>query len=268
MRIGLALFIQCLWMASFSQSVDWNVTKRISGRFDLVVPDESGNVYALTKEGQLKKYNTAMDSMGVFNDVRRYGKLYSISADNPLRALLFFRDFKMILVLDRFMQVVNRIDLRKSGIFQVRAVGQSYDNKIWIFDEQASKLKKIDNEGNVLIETADLRLALNETLIPTVLFDFGGLVYLYDPQKGLFSFDYYGALKSRIAFLGWNDIYPLGKNIIGHKGDKWVVYQPGTIDTKEFGVPAGLTSMDRVRLMVGQGFALDVDGLVKFEWKF
>ncbi|MFM7222967.1 MAG: hypothetical protein ACKO03_06030 [Bacteroidota bacterium] len=268
MRSFFLVLLQFCWITVHAQSIEWKPTKIVLGNFEMMVPDESGNVYALTKDGQLKKYAPSMDSMGVFNDIRRYGKLYSISADNPLRALLFFRDFKTILVLDRFLQVVNRIDVRKAGIFQAKAVGQSYDNKIWIFDEQASKLKKIDNEGKVAMETADLRLALNETIVPTVLFDLGGLVYVYDPEKGLFSFDYYGALNKRVAFLGWESVYPLGKNIIGYSHGKWTIYRPGTIETQEIAVPSGWTDFKQIRLMLGYGCALNADGLIKFDWKY
>ena len=105
-----------------------SLSKTIQGDFEYFMPDELGNLFGLTKSGQLKKYNVSLDSMGVFNEVRRYGKLYSISADNPLRTVLYFKDYRTILVLDRLMQVVNKIDLRKAGIFQVKAVAQSYDN--------------------------------------------------------------------------------------------------------------------------------------------
>ena len=49
------------------------------------------------------------------------------------------------MVLDRFLNIRNTIDLRQSGIFQVSAVAQSYDNNIWVFDDLDSKIKKIDD---------------------------------------------------------------------------------------------------------------------------
>jgi len=107
--------------------------------------------YALSRSGQLKKYNANLDSMGVFNDVRRYGKLYSISADNPLRSLLYFKEYRIILVLDRLMQVVNKIDIRKANIFQAQSIAQGYDNTIWVFDEQESRLEKTGSEWKAVV---------------------------------------------------------------------------------------------------------------------
>ena len=122
-------FIFLFYMYSLPVAAQVNnfthLQKTIQGEFSYFMPDELGNVFALTPNGQLKKYNNNLDSMGVFNDVRRYGKLYSISLENPLRTVLYFKDYKTILVLDRLMQVVNKIDLRKAGIFQVKAVAQS-----------------------------------------------------------------------------------------------------------------------------------------------
>ena len=63
-------------------------------------------------------------------------------------------------MLDRFLNVRNTIDLRSSGILQARAVAQSYDNNYWVFDELESKIKKVDDNGKVLLESADFRMIL------------------------------------------------------------------------------------------------------------
>ena len=65
--------------------------------------------------------------------------------------------FATVVVLDRLLNVRNIIDLRKQNILQARAIGQSYDNKIWLYDEVENKLKKIDEDGKLLLETPDFR---------------------------------------------------------------------------------------------------------------
>jgi hypothetical protein len=244
-----------------------SLTKTIHGDFDYFMPDELGNVFALTKSGQLKKYNNNLDSMGVFNEVRRFGKLYSISADNPLRTVLYFKDYRTILVLDRLMQVVNKIDLRKAGIFQVKAVAQSYDNLFWIYDEQESKLKKINEEGKQVMATADLRLVFTEPIIASHLFDLGGFVYLYDAKNGLFIFDYYGALKNRIAFLDWKQVHPVGKQIVGIKNNTLVSYTLGKIDTKEFPLVEKLIDFEQIHFTANGCYLLKAGSIYKYDWK-
>ena len=99
---------------------DLPVTRFIQGDFVAFTADNLGNLYLVTRSNQLKKMNVKGDSMGVFNDVRRYGKLYSINATNPLRTVLYYRDFRTVVVLDRLMNTVNTVDLRKRNMFQVR----------------------------------------------------------------------------------------------------------------------------------------------------
>lgn len=243
------------------------LNKTIKGDFAYVMPDELGNLFALTKNGQLKKYNTNLDSMGVFNEVRRYGKLFSISAANPLRTILYFKEYKTILVLDRLMQVVNKIDLRKAGIFQVKAVAQSYDNLFWVYDEQDSKLKKINEEGSLVFATADLRLLFSEPIVPSTIFDLGGFVYLYDEKNGLFIFDYYGALKNRIAFLNWKQVHAVGKQIVGFKNNYLVTYTPGKVDTKEFLLPDELKENEQLHFTPNGCYLLKAGVILKYTWR-
>jgi hypothetical protein len=241
--------------------------KTIPGKFSYCKPDGLGNIFALTQNGQLKKYNTSYDSMGVFNDVRRYGRLHSISFGNALRTLLYFKEYRTILILDRLMQVVNRIDLRKSNVFQVSLVTLGYDNSIWLFDEQESKLKKINEEGEMTLETADLRLVLGDAIKPQTIFDLGGNVYLYDPMKGLFIFDYYGGFSKRIALLDWSAVQPLGKNIVGIKNNTLMVYTPNSIDISELGLPLSLQKMQNLYFTQNGFVALDPEGIQICEWK-
>ena len=182
--VFIATMLGCLINTGIAQQrIVADHPKTIKGDFSYSMPDQLGNVFALTRSGQLKKYNANLDSMGVFNEVRRYGKLYSISADNSLRSLLYFKEYRIILVLDRLMQVINKIDIRKANIFQAQAVAQGYDNTIWVFDDQESRLKKLDLNGKLLFETADLRLVFNETLELNIIL---GVIIVV--TAGLFTF--------------------------------------------------------------------------------
>jgi hypothetical protein len=265
--IFIATVLGCLVsIGKAQQFIMAEPSKTIKGDFAYCMPDQLGNVFALSNSGQLKKYNARLDSMGVLNEVRRYGKLFSISAENPLRSLLYFKDYRIVLVLDRLMQVVNKIDLRKANIFQAQAIAQGYDNSIWVFDEQESRLKKLDENGKLLFESADFRLVFNESLAPSTLIDAAGFVYLYDAQKGLFIFDYYGALKNRIALIGWTSLQALGKKIVGLKNGKLMVYTPGEIDLKEMQLPSSVSTAHQIRFTSNAIYVLDSTGISQYEW--
>jgi hypothetical protein len=69
-----------------------------------------------------------------------------------------------------------------------------------VYDHLENKIKKIDDNGRLVMESSDFRQALKTVPSPAAIYDIDGQLYLYDPKKGLLVFDYYGAYKS---------IYPL-----------------------------------------------------------
>lgn len=209
-----------------------------SGKVKQFAADNLGNVYVLTPAGLLIKLNSKGDSLNVFNDVRRYGTVYAIDATNPMKVLLYYKDFSTVVMLDRYLNRINMIDLRKSGIFQAKAMGLSYDNNVWIFDEQSAKLKKIDENGRVLSETTDLRQVLDVMPSPRSIIDSDGFVYVYDDAKGLYVFDYYGALKNTLPLTGITDLRVIGKTIAGRRQNKLVRYTLGTLELQEQPLPA------------------------------
>ena len=231
------------------------------GKYSSFAVDNLGNLYLLSTENQLKKLGAKGDSMGVYNDVKRFGKLYSINAINPLKTLLFYKDYRTVVVLDRLLNAVNTIDLRARNILQVRAVAPSYDNNIWVFDEQQSILKKIGEDGRVLSETSDLRIALGVAPIPVEIFDQNGFVYLYDPANGMFVFDYYGSLKTRIALLDWQNVQVLGNTIVGTVGNKLMTYTTGTLNIKETNLPEFFQHSRHMEIMPLGIYVLTDDGV-------
>jgi hypothetical protein len=228
----------------------------IGGEYADFNVDNLGNYYLLSKNNQLKKLNAKGDSMGVFNDVRRYGKLYSIDVTNPLKCLLYYKNFSTIVVLDRFLNTVNTIDLRKQNIFQVKAIAQSYDNNIWLFDEQNNKLKKIAEDGKVLSETVDFRIIFDEVPSPTHIFDQDGFVYLYDPEKGMYVFDIYGSFKTKISYLDLKNVVVFGKTVAGTRDNILIAYTQGTLTEKKMQLPAFITGAQKTIICPGHIYSL------------
>ncbi|HEY8396935.1 MAG TPA: hypothetical protein VIK80_03275 [Flavihumibacter sp.] len=210
--------------------------------------DNLGYIYLLESSGRLKKLAPNGDSVGVFNDVRRFGKLYSMDVSNPLKVLLFYKDFGTIVVLDRFLNNRLTIDLRKKQIFQAKAIAQSFDNGVWVYDELEGKLKRLDDGGNLLGETVDFRVIFDDAPSPDFITDADRLVYLYDQAKGLFVLDYFGTLKNKVALLDWMDLQVIGNRVLGRKGSTLLRYVPGTLELKEQVVPQILEGADKVQV--------------------
>lgn len=223
--------------------------------------DNLDNIYLLTDRNQLKKLDANGDSVAVFNDVKRYGQASLIDVSNPLKILLYYKDFATVLVLDRQLNVRNTIDLRKQKIYQVKAIGQSYDNKIWVYDELESKLKKIDEDGKLLQETTDFRLLLGQSPSPTKIFDEDKYVYLYDSMQGLFVFDYYGALKNNIMIHQWQNLKVAGKYIYGSRSDTLYRYEISTFRMNEWKMPEQLLHSRSFNFTSTRLYALKPEGI-------
>lgn len=212
---SIIFFFVCAASANAQTDTSFKLVTTITGDIVDFTVDNLDNIYILNSRNQVKKLSQTGDSLAVYNDVKKFGQATLIDVSNPLKLLLYYKDYATVVVLDRFLNAVNVIDLRKQNIFQVKAIGQSYDNKIWIYDEQESKLKKIDEDGKMLLETPDFRQLLSQAPSPVKIFDENKYVYLYDSLKGVYVFDYYGALKNNIMIDHWQNFKVAGKYIFG-----------------------------------------------------
>ena len=126
-KIYLLVSLSLLALHAIAQSDSvFSLHKTIAGDFSYFTVDNLDNIYLVNNQtNQLKKLNANGDSAGVFNNVRKYGKLFSIDATNPLKLLLYYKNFSTIVVLDRFLNVRNTINLGKKNIFKVKAIATS-----------------------------------------------------------------------------------------------------------------------------------------------
>ena len=106
-----------------------------------------------------------------------------------------------------------------------------------MFDEVENKLKKIDEDGTLLLETPDFRMLFNPAPIPQKIFDQDKYLYLYDSAQSVFVFDYYGALKNKILITGWKNFKVAGKYIFGYNGDILHRYEISTFRLDEWRMP-------------------------------
>jgi hypothetical protein len=222
--------------------------KKIEYPISSFTVDNLGELYIINTDNQLKKYDEKGDSVGVFNQVTKYGKLSYVEAQNPWKAILFYQNYLTVVLLDKYLNVLTNINLRNQNIFRVKAVTTSYDNNIWLFDEQDYKLKKIDDNGKGLFETVDFRLLFDSVPTPQKIIDYDGFVYLYDPEKGLYTFDYYGSFKNRLSFLHWTDIEIIDKQIYGFDKDYLYRYTPPFPDVKKLILSPSLQNNNSIKV--------------------
>lgn len=234
----------------------------IPGNYITMEVDILDNIYLVTNGYQLKKIDSNGDSIGVFNDVKRYGNPTYIDVSNPFKILVYYKNFSTAVILDRQLTSRNIINFRKQNIFSVRSVTTSYDNNIWLFDEQDYKLKKIDDEGKVLVESTDMRLLVDSVPSPEKIIDSDDFVYLYDPEKGFYVFDYYGSLKNNLPFMKWNSISISKKKLYGFNDATLYSYELNSLDLKKYPLPSSFKDYKSIKAMNGKVYLLTNEGVI------
>ncbi|MBI5372732.1 MAG: hypothetical protein HZA79_11985 [Sphingobacteriales bacterium] len=257
--VTILLFLFTTGAGQAQTDTSFRLLKIIRGDITDFTVDNLDNIYTLNSHNQVKKYNAAGDSVAAFNDIRKYGRAGLIDVSNPLKILLYYRDFATVLMLDRYLNPVNTVDLRKQHIFQAKTIAQSYDNKIWVYDELENKLKKIDEDGKLLQETPDFRMLLERSLNPVKIADENRYVYLYDSTYGIYVFDYFGSLKNNIQIRQWQNLKVAGPYIFGSRSDTLFRYEISSFMYDEWKLPGELRTAAAFNFSSTRLYALQKD---------
>ncbi len=163
----------------------------IKASADLFSTDNFGNTY-LVKGDEITKYNPSGELLKIFS-AKNLGKITSIDASNPLRVLVFYKDFASLLFVDDLLSqngdVINLLDL---SLEQSDVVCTSFNNGLWFFNRQNANLVRLDENLQTVVNTGNLNRLLGTELKPNFICEYNGYVYLNNPAEGIIIFDIYG----------------------------------------------------------------------------
>jgi hypothetical protein len=264
----IVLFITCALPATAQKdsSFQFQKTWKVSG--GQLAVDNLSNLYVINNDEQLKKYSPAGDSIAVYNEMKRFGKLHTIDVSNPLKLLLYYKDFATVVVLDRLLALRTSLDLRRHNIQQASAIGLSYDNNIWVFDALNYKLKKLDEQGNQQMETEDFRTLFGNSFNPVTIIDQNNSVYLYDPAVGVYQFDHFGTFQKKHPITNWQNIAIIGKHIVGISNNGLYVYNTSTLLEHQYQFPSSFGSFSQYIIGNTALFGLDKEAVHKYSFRF
>lgn len=153
--------------------------------------DGFGNTYIIT-ENEIVKYN----AIGVLQkkfSTKRYGRIAFVDAMNPLKILVYYKDFQQLLFLDnQLTQSSDMISLEKLGYEQASLVCSSANNGFWIYDKQNNELSRFDSEFKSLVKTGNLKRILDIDIKPDFMLEQNNYLYINCPDEGILVFDIYG----------------------------------------------------------------------------
>jgi len=155
-----------------------------------VITDKLGQVYIVNTADELIKYNAQGQQQFIYFD-RTLGEISYIDATNPFQVLVFFEGFQAIVWLDRTLNPISMMRLSDFGFFQLNTIAVASDNRLWIYDNTTFQIKKIDNQGEVIVESMELN-NLTTNLNPNFIIEKNNRIYLNNPETGIFVFDIFG----------------------------------------------------------------------------
>jgi hypothetical protein len=179
-----AFFLLLLSIASSAQLL----TKNLSGT--QFTTDQFGNYYDVSSR-EIRKYNLNGELLFTYSN-NILGEISSVDATNPLKVLVYFKDFTKVLTLDDAMSARGEVlNLNDLSLEETSLVCRSYNNGVWFYNPIKYQLIRVENR-QVINVSSNLTNLLGENIQPNYLLEFSEKVYLGDAKSGILVFDVYG----------------------------------------------------------------------------
>ncbi len=200
----------CLLISSFQNDTKPQVIKRAHDYFTV---DNLGNVF-LVKENEIIKYLSNGNYFNRYSNLK-LGTITSVDALNPLRLMLFYKDYQQLIFLDnQLSQKSDPVSLEKLGYEQTELVCVSANNGIWLFNKANNELVRFDEQLKQIASTGNLKQMLQtEELKPNFLIEHNGNVFLNCPELGIYVFDIFGTFSKIISLKNLKN-FQVNENII------------------------------------------------------
>lgn len=183
--------------------------------------DNLNNIYTVANN-EIIKYDSDGNYFSKFSD-KTWGNVHYIDVSNPLKILVFYKDFSKIIFLDNMLgQSGSTIFLEKFGLEQAQLACVSHNNGIWIYNQQNFELIRLAQTLEITNKTGNLGQLLGINLTPNFISQYNNFLYLNNPETGILVFDSFGTYYKTIPIKGLNsfqirddDIIFIQKNKVG-----------------------------------------------------
>ncbi|MFL5751805.1 MAG: hypothetical protein ACJ76F_00240 [Bacteroidia bacterium] len=256
---AIAILLICV---SFTAD-GWKALFTIKTRSDFFTSDNIGNIYTV-KADEIRKYNTNGDLLKIYSN-KKLGKITSVDASNPLRVLVFYKDFAKVVLLDsQLSENGEGIALEQLSLEQSDLASTSFNNGLWFYNRQNAELVRLDESLNKIVSTGNLNRILGTELHPNYLLEYNGYVYLNNPADGILVFDIYGTYYKTITLKNLRSFQLKDEEIFYYKDKQLNAYQTKLLS--EYKMPVPDTSIANARVDKGRFYFEYADSLTVKEF--
>lgn len=209
--------------------------------------DKLGNVYVVKSKNKLMRLLSDGTESYSF-DVLKYGAIGQLDSRNPLNLLLLFPDYASLVILDNTLSIQSELSLYSAGINQVSAACLSYDNNIWVYDQVALRLLKINLGMKIMAQSEDFSSIFFQEINPVFMLERDNQLFLNDPEVGILVFDIFGTFKKTIPIKHLQNFQYVKQQILYFKERKFYSYNLNSLESKEIPLPAYPEDLQNVRM--------------------
>lgn len=231
----LTIVLSTLFINSWAQvTFTLERTQDIAG--NRLYVDNLENVYTIN-EDEVIKYRPNGTIFNRFSN-KALGKVTLIDVTNPLKILLFYRDFSRIVYVDNTLtENGSAVFLDENDLELATLACASYDNGLWVYTTQNFRLTRMKQDLSSSVDVKNINQFVNAGITPNFLIEREGQVYMNDTTLGVMVFDIFGTYSKTVAIKGLEKIEVVNKKIFYLKGDKLGVYDMKTFEDYELPLP-------------------------------
>ncbi|MCC6462498.1 MAG: hypothetical protein IT260_18665 [Saprospiraceae bacterium] len=183
----------------------------------LATADNLGYLYLLSEKNAVEKYGPDGRLLARYTN-NRLGRLSTLDVSNPMKVLLWYADFRTLVLLDRNLTALGELNLIRAGFPEVNVVAPASDGQLWIYDEVDFQLRKITAAGEILFESQALNQLQARRISLCAIHDNGHEVLASDTANGILWFDVYGQFQKQLPWPGIQ-AFTLGNNQLAYLSD-------------------------------------------------
>ena len=231
------LVLLCLVGAAQSEKEKFKKVIDVECSANYLTTDYLGFTY-LIDEDQITKYNKAGKAIGSFSD-KTLGSITLVDASNPLRTLVFYKDFGKVLFLDDVLGPIGSpISLEAIALDLSTLCCTSNNDGIWFYDTQGFQLKRLDRNLQLTHASGYINQITGFDINPNFLVEYNSYVYLNNPETGILVFDMYGAYYKTVPLKGLKKFQLAGDDIFYYEDGLIKSYNQKTFEEYDMQIPA------------------------------
>lgn len=186
-------------------------TLEVSEEIVFATVDRPGDLYLVTKEGQIQKFDKDGHLIIVY---KHQGVPTFFDPRDGAKLFAYYRNQQQYDYLSPSFEITSSYRIDSAFAIEPWLIATSGEHKLWVLDAADHSLKKI----NVQKSEVELEVIVDASLIEdatkfTYMREYQGFVFLLDPKKGILIFNGIGKHIKTIAATGIENFNFLGEEL-------------------------------------------------------